>query len=255
MEETSISEQSELLKPLKPKKRHRILKFIIGFLIFIAIGLFALNIAFPGLITTRDLGVKYTTADYESATKKLATIKDILVNLQNIEGAEYGQTKDINISLTSAEITAFVNTNNPISYAANNFQVMINKNNEIEATGSVNVQFFLTEMLDNKVSKEQILEEMPVLSAIPANVNLYIKFNGEIISNKSSMQIKEVSVQGIPVPTEYVNTQDAVSTLTSGIDSFLSKNNVVTGSSIDSLKLNEDKVSLIGKFPSTVIKK
>ena len=239
-------------QPQKAKKKHRFLKFIIVLLITIAAILLTANFALPGLITTRDLGVKYTSSDYDSAKAKLSTIKELLTNLPNISEYKYGTSKNIDVSLNSSEITAFINTNNTVKYAADNCQVLINPDGTIETSGSINVDFFLKEILNNKVSREQIVKEVPALVLLPSSVNLYMKLSGEIIANKSSASIKDVAVQGITIPNKYINTNEAISTFTSGIDSFLAKNNSISGTSIDNLTAKDGLVHLSAKIPSII---
>ncbi len=257
MDENTTSINETLINPdvIKHKKKHRFLKFLLGLVLFIAIVIFSLNMALPGLITTRDLGVKYSAADYDSALSKLTGIKELLASIPNSANSTYGATKELNVTLNSAEITAFINTNNPVNYLTNNCQVLINNDGTIETSASVNVAYFLSEILDNKISKDQITKEIPALGMIPTNVNLYMKFTGEIVDNKSDIALQNVAVQGITIPNEYINADDAVSTLTSGIDSFIAKNNAITGTSIDSLKASDGKVNLLGKFPSNITTK
>jgi hypothetical protein len=253
MEET-INQEPNITNanPQKAKRKHKFLKFIIGLIIIIAAILLTVNFAFPGLITTRDLGVKYSSSDYDSAAAKLSTIKELLTNLPNMPDYNYGASKNIDISLNSSEITAFINTGNTVKYAVNNYQVLINPDGTIEMSGAVNVNFFLKEILSNKISKEQIVKEIPALVFLPSSVNLYMKFSGEIIANKSSAKIKDVAVQGITIPAEYINTNEAASTFTGGIDSFLAKNNSITGASIDSLTTKDGLVNLSAKIPNTI---
>jgi len=240
------------VKPQKAKCKHKLLKFIIGLVIVITAVLLTANFALPGLITPRDLGVKYSSSDHDSAVAKLSTVKELLTNLSTISEYNYGTAKNIDISLNSAEITAFINTGNTVKYAVNNYQVLVNPDGTIETSGSVNVDFFLREILNNKVSREQIVKEVPALAVLPSNVNLYMKFSGEIISNKSSAAIKDVAVQGITIPAKYINTDEAVSTFTNGIDSFLARNNPISGTSIDSLTTKDGLVNLKAKIPSMV---
>ncbi|MEI6229046.1 MAG: hypothetical protein WCP11_03440 [Candidatus Saccharibacteria bacterium] len=251
-ENTNQEPETANIKPQKAKRKHKLLKFIVGLVIVITAILLTANFALPGLITAKDLGVKYSSSDYDSAAAKLSTIKELLTNLSNISGYSYGVPKNIDVSLNSSEITAFINTNNMVKYAANNYQVLVNPDGTIETSGAVNVDFFLREILNNKISREQIVKGIPALALLPSSVNLYMKFSGEVIANKSSAAIKDVAVQGITIPTKYVNTTEAVSTFTSGIDSFLAKNNPISGTSIDSLTTKDGLVNLKAKIPSMV---
>ena len=60
MEENTNQEPDIVsIKPKKAKRKHKFLKFIIGLIIVVAATALTANFALPGLITPRDLGVKY----------------------------------------------------------------------------------------------------------------------------------------------------------------------------------------------------
>lgn len=233
---------------------HKLIRFLIIFVLIIIVGIISLNYFVPGLLTTRNLGVKYSTEDYESAVAKLSTIKDLLPTLSTQTEATYtfGMPAVFDIKLTSAEITAFLNTDKSTEFAAKNCQVLINEDNTIEASGAINVDYFLSEILNNKISRDQIVKEIPALGILPDSVNLYVDFSGSIINNQSSALINSVAVQGITIPSEFINSKEAIDTLTSGVNAFIAKNNNVTGSSIDKLAAEGGSVVLIGKFPTSV---
>lgn len=237
-----------------PKKKHRLLKTLGAIVIIIAVITVSLGFFFPGLLWTKDLGVRYSEADYKSIMAKLDYIKDAVPTGESKDGYvyTYGKTTNISTEFTSAEITAFVNTGRPDYFAVKNVQVRINKDGTVDASGIVNVDYFLSEVLSGKFSREQIAKEIPALGFLPSSVNLALNIDGGIANNKASGSINSAEVQGIPIPTEYVNSDEAVSTVTGGLNNMLSKNNSKSGSVFEKLAIENEKVVLTGKFPSSL---
>ncbi len=221
--------ENEISSKVKTKKKWYI-KLIIFFVI-LSIIVLILGIVLPGLLWTKTLGVTYNKEDYSSIMTKLDYIKDE-VPTGNIEDYEYKYTglKDVDIEFTSQELTAFFNENRPNNFPVKNVQIKINNDGTIEASGSANVDYFLENVLVGKYSREQIKEEVPALGLLPSNVNLYLKVHGSITSNKSTLEIDDVSVQGISVPKYLYESNEAINTVTAGIDKLMADFNAKTGS-------------------------
>lgn len=244
-------------KPKAPKKRHRFLKGLLIFIITIVVILGALGFFIPGLLWAKDLGVKYSQADYESAIQKIEYIKDPAPTGESADEYvyTYGALKNISTEFTSAEITAFVNTNRPSYYAVKNAQVKINSDGSVEASGSVNVDYVLNEMLSGKYSRSQIMEEIPALGLLPSNVNLYIKGGGSVVNNDASVNVDSIEVQGISIPQKFVNSSEAASTVNGALNKVLSASNTKSGSNIEKLAPQDGKLLIIGEFPSSLERK
>ncbi len=259
MEEQEVSNE-ELIeaevdnKTEVPKKKHKLIKTLGIVLIVMTIIVLVLGFLFPGLLWTKDLGIKYTDADYQSVLAKLDYIKDAIPTGDSRDdyAYTYGKTTNIETEFTSAEITAFINTDRPSYYAVKNVQVRINSDGTIDASGIVNVDYFLSEVLSGKFSREQIVKEIPALGFLPGSVNLALNFDGGIINNKASGSINSAEVQGIPIPTEYVNSDEAISTVTGGLNDMLTKNSSKSGSVFEKLAVENEKIVLKGQFPSSL---
>jgi len=122
----------------------------------------------------------------------------------------------------------------------------------VDASGIVNVDYFLNEVLTGKFSRDQIAKEIPALGLLPGNVNLALNIDGGINNNKASGSINSAEVQGIPIPTEYVNSDEAVTTVTGGLNNMLSKNSSKSGSVFEKLAVENESLVLKGKFPSSL---
>lgn len=253
-EETIEIEKDTDAEVKSPKKKHQLLKTLGIIAVVITIIILSLGFIFPGLLWTKDLGVRYTESDYKSFMTKLNYIKDAAPTGNSKENYvyTYGKTKNISTEFTSAEITAFINTGRPSYFAVKNVQVRINKDGTVDASGIVNVDYFLGEVLTGKFSREQIVKEIPALGFLPGNVNMALNINGGIANNKASGSINSAEVQGIPIPTEYINSDEAVSTVTGGLNNILSKNSSESGSVFEKLAVENESLVLKGKFASSL---
>jgi len=253
-ENTDMVQDTGAAKIKKPKNKHRALKGLAIVLVIIAIIALGLGFLFPGLLWTKDLGVSYTKQDYDSFINKLDYVKDSTPtgNLRDTYIYSYGDVAAVDTQFTSAELTAFANYNRPSYFAVKNVQIRINKDRTVDASGSVNVDYVLKEILGGKFSREQIVKEIPALGILPSNVNLYLNVGGSVINNSASISLNSVAVQGITIPDSYTKSDEAISTVTTELNSLLSKSNTNTGSVIDKLLIEDEEIKLAGKFPTSL---
>lgn len=230
----------------------KILRKFIIFLIVIALIIVGLGIALPGFLWTRDLGVNYTKNDYNSIMEKLNYTKDDAPTGSLSEYTyTYGEVTHISTSFTSEELTAFFSENRPSYYALKNVQIKINEDS-IEAVASVNVDYFLTELLANKYTKEDINKNFPAMGLVPENVNLYLNFEGSVIDNQATLKLNSATVQGISVPDNFISNDGAINTLRDGLNEMMGKYNTKTGSSFDKIAIEGGKLVVIGDYPSSL---
>jgi hypothetical protein len=236
----------------KPKKERKFLKKLLMFIVGVIIFIIILGFLLPGFLWTRSLGIKYTKEDYDSMLSKLEYIKDNVPS-GDLEDYEYvyGPLKDVNVFFTSEELTAFFNYNRPDYYALKNVQVRIN-DNTIEASGSANVDYFLNTLLEGKYTKEEIKDAYPALGLLPNSVNLYLNIEGSIDKNLSSLKVKSIQVQGITLPSELINSEDAISFVTTTVDNGLSKYEEKSGTYIKKMAIENNKLLFEGKTPSSL---
>lgn len=238
----------------KPKKKKSGLKKFLVFIVIVVIIVIALGFLFPGLLWSRNLNISYTKADYDSMINKLQYLKDFTPAGESADEYtyQYGELKNIHTDFTSAEITSFVNENRPSYYPLKNVQVKINTDGTIEAVGSANVDYFLTNVLSGKYSKEQIKDYLPALGMLPDNVNLYIKFTGSVINDKSNVSLQSASVQGVPIPSNIINSNEAVSVVTGGLDTIIASYKEKSGASFDKIAVEDGNLEFQGDVPSSL---
>jgi len=242
------------IKSEKPKRKHKILKRLIIAVSIIVTVILVLGFMFPGLLWTRSLGVGYTKQDYDSFMKKMQYIKDTTPtgNSESAYNYVFGKPVAISTEFTSSELTAFANYNRPSYYAAKNVQIRVNKDGTIEASGKVNVDYVLNEIIGGKFTREQIVKEMPALGILPENVNLYLSIGGSITNNSANIIPNSLSVQGIPIPEKYVKSSESISTVTTGINNYIIKNNAKSGASVEKVVVENEKLVIKGMFPESL---
>jgi hypothetical protein len=228
-----------------------------GFLITVSIlvlVILGLGFSFPGLIWTRSLGVTYTQTDYNSIMDKLNYTKDAAPtgDSKDLYNYIYGPANSVDTQFTSEELTAFFNENRPSYYPLKNVQVKINDDGTIELSASANVDYFLNDVLGGKYTREQIENEVPTLGILPDNVNIYVKFTGSVTQNISYINVKALTVQGVAISESYFSTASAANVISTGVNDFITKSNAETGSSYESIYVENGVVIFKGSVPSSL---
>lgn len=213
-----------------------------------------LGFAFPGLIWTKSLGVTYTQTDYNSIIDKLNYTKDDAPtgDSKDLYNYIYGPANSIDTEFTSEELTAFFNENRPSYYPLKNVQVKINEDGTIELSASANVDYFLNDVLGGKYTREQIENKIPTLGILPDNVNIYVKFAGSVTQNISYINVKALAVQGVTISENYYSTATAANTISAGVNDFIVKSNAETGSSYESIHVENGVLKFKGSVPSSL---
>lgn len=247
-------EQEQIIQEKGIKKKNKFIKKFLIFLIIAATVIISLGLIFPGLLWGKNLGIRYTNADYESILKKLNYTQDEapVSGTKEDYTYQYGELVNVDEEFTSEEITAFFNENRPSYYALKNVQVKINKDGTIEAVTSANVDYFLNEVLGGKYSRGMIDTYMPALGLLPNNVNLYLKFSGLVINNDAEINLINVTVQGVAIPENIVTSMEAKNTITTGINGIMTKFKENSGGSFEKIAVENEKIILKGKLPSSI---
>lgn len=239
---------------MKKKNKKKLLK---GFLItgsLLILFVTALGFIFPGLIWTKSLGIKYTQKDYNSIMNKLNYTKDDAPteDSKDLYNYVYGPATNVDTQFTSEELTAFFNENRPSYYPLKNVQIKINKDDTIEISALVNIDYFLNNVIGGKYTKEAIENKIPAFGILPANVNIYVKFTGSVTKNISNVNVYSATVQGVAIPDKYYASASIGSTLSSSINDFILKSNAETGSNYENISVENGVLNFNGSVPSSL---
>jgi hypothetical protein len=175
---------------------------ILGYLGFVPILSDLMGSTKPG-----DLGVKYTTADYDSAIKKLnITVNTISSDEPPVDSIIISKIKPISTSLTSAELTAFLNNlaNKWKFCPINNIQVLIHQDGTVELQGTLLPDRFdgfaeaikMPDSLKNQIT--------PYLAVIKTNPPLYMKGSFSITNGEVQSLISKIQIGKVDIPADEV---------------------------------------------------
>lgn len=239
----------------KPKKRKGRVWIVLGIIVVvIAGGILALQLIFPGLLWKKSLGVTYDGAIHSAALDKLGMSQAPAptAGTRGDYNTVYGDPVPVDTTLDSAELTAFFAENRPDYYAIQDPQIRIGDDDTIELVASADVSYFLDVVMGGTYTLEEIKAEMPALGLLPDHVNIALTMDAGVSDNKADVDLKQVSVQGIPIPSDIIDSGNAQQLVEQAFDSILQQYSDKAGLFIDELSVHDGTVDLKGLFPSSV---
>lgn len=191
----------------------------------------------------RDLGVKYTDADRNTAYANNGVESVAITPSQDDPtGIKYEGKKEIKTSFTSAEITALNNSVKWVNYPVSNVQIKINTDGTGEASGVLDVKKIL-----NWVSFTHPIAEIESKVneyKIDFNPSFYLKGKVAVVNNKVSLTPQAIEVGRITIP------QNIVSENVNNVEKFIeTRINYVPNFYVKSLNLDGGKVNLDATVP------
>jgi hypothetical protein len=235
------------------------MKFIFNFIILtvitsvIALGYFGFIPAISNLFGSnkpRDLGVKYTSADYTTTHEKfgveVGTIPES--SFTNVkESLQYSGKKEVVTTLSSAEITAYANAETWKFAPISNLQVKINPDGTGEVSGVLNIENVLSYV--SLVTPIEEVKKAINQFNISSNPPFYTKGSVTVVNNKVDFNIQSLEVGRIPVPQNYVSEN------TGALNSFVTDRlNSIPNLQVRSLTLNNGQVNFDATTPDKVLK-
>lgn len=241
--------------PVKPKKRRGCIAALLV-LLAIVIGIAVLaSVVLPGLFKPKKLGIDSTQESYESAMLKLNYTKDTAPLTGKAEDYvyTYGAPTQVSTSLTSEELTSFFNYNRPDYYALKDVQIRINPDNTIEFSAKIDTEYIIKKVLGGDYTEDEINNAIPFIKFIPASVNIYSHFSGEIVDNKAlSFEVSDVKVMGFGLPVDLYKTTEAQTQIIALIDNLLVMTTEKTKGTFTSIKVENGELKITGSLPSTL---
>ncbi|MFA6309343.1 MAG: hypothetical protein WC677_06345 [Clostridia bacterium] len=235
-------------------RRNGCLTAIIVFLAVVIAAAVSIYIFLPGMFRPYDLGVKTSEQAYNSAINKLNFTKDTApkTGVPKDYKIKYGKPHKVNIALSNEEVTSFINFNRPDYYALKNFQFRVNPDNTVESTGTLNTSYVFSKILKGKYNNDDASKIFPMIKILP-NVNFYFKFAGGVKNNKiSNLEVQKVGIMGISIPTNLVNSDNAISFIKENLDSYINSTNKESGSSYGLVQAANEKLQFKGTIPSSI---
>lgn len=218
----AFNNQQYAQMPVQPKKKRTGLKVFLVLLLIAALGVAAFIVFKPNikLFGPKNLGVKYTQADYQNALAKtgididfngmsqqqLEAFKDdnknqdLKISDYNWEFSNYEQR---NFTLTPSEATALLNEIAPDFFWFEDIQVKVNPDGTMEGSSTLNVDKILDELFYDL--KDQIPSELS--SLLPGTVNIYSQGTVSITNNQLSGNPEVFKIGPVNLPEQYMNDE------------------------------------------------
>ncbi|HOP09913.1 MAG TPA: zinc ribbon domain-containing protein [Oscillospiraceae bacterium] len=235
---------------VKPKKHKGLITLLVIIIVLLA-GFIAVTFLVPGLVMPVNLGVKSSYEAYLSAMDKVGLSRDDTPESGAIEDYQvvYSGSHTVDETLTSEELTSYVNENRPPYFAVKNVQIRINDDGTVEASGTLNTAYVFDHVLGGEYSMEDAQRALPMLGLIPDNVNLYVKLSGSVVDNSvEDLDIESVSVMGITIPNDLIDSNEDF--IVDTVDGLIARMNAKSGSNIEQLDFDNGKLNVKGTLPS-----
>ena len=222
------------------------MKFLIALLIFVGLIFGAYKYFLSG--GPRDLGVKYTPADYQTTHEKFGISVGSLPSAASIaDSLQFTGKKDINLNLNSTEITAYISAEKWKYAPISNLQVRINPDGTGEISGLLHLSNLLPYIsMTTPVADVQKAIDKYHISGTPP---FYVKGKLTVTNNQVDMDIQSLEVGRIPVPANYISQN------TASLNNFVSARlNAVPNLMVRSLNLSDGQVHLDASVPEKALK-
>lgn len=216
-------------EPVKPKKKRHIGRWIALAIVLLLGGGAFYVFASMSILPPKDLGVRYTQKDFNTAMQKTGVhitadlgdgitydnkeilagsatatgykdannassvkLKDLNINDYNFEFTKYERKT---IKMTNVEVSAFFNEVAPGFWWFKNTQVSVKPDGTIVTSSTVDIAKLKRELYSDVASK------IPV--PLPDKANLYTEGSFSVTNNKISMVPKVMSAGAVTLPDQY----------------------------------------------------
>lgn len=227
------------------------MKFIAGFffaLIVIVLIVPVIIFKFFLMGSPRDLGVKYTQADYTKTHQEIGTeVVPVSATTTIKDSLQFSGKKESKVSLNSSEVTAYLNADKYVYAPLSNVQIKINPDGTGEASGILNIKNFITyvSLTTPTADVQKAIEKFH----INANPTFYAKGTLVVTNNQVNFNIFSLEIGRILVPQKYVG--ENIGALN---DYATKKLNSIPNLQVRSLTLTDSKVNLDATVPEKVMK-
>ena len=193
----------------------------------------------------KDLGITYTSIDYENARSKVGTTLSVLASgTPASQSLIFSGSQVINTSFTQEEYTSLLNERLWEYYPLDKVQVRLNTDNTIELSATV-LKGRLQGCIEALGGDQSTLDALAdYLKYIPANPTIYAKGTVEIKdgrfinTNLANIKIGNLDLTG--------QIRDNLYSITNGAESVL---NSIPGLTIQSFKIDNNRIYFAGTEP------
>lgn len=196
----------------------------------------------------RDLGVTYTEQNYTNTHNNFGVEVTAINSAPDVKNSlVYTGKHDVNLALSSADITGYVAAETWKYAPISKIQVKINADGTGEASGILNLDNILP-FISMTTPVDEVQKAIDKFQ-ITSNPPFYAKGKVSVVNNKASFIVQSLEIGRIPVPNHYIAEN------TTALNDFVTDRlNYVPNLQIRKLELVDGKVIFDGTVPDKVTK-
>jgi len=217
---------------------------IVLFLFVVGVLYGAYSFGLFGTPKAKDLGVRFTQADFVSMEQKSGVKHEVLSGGGN-EIIKYTGSHDVDNSFTSEDFSSFAQYASWKYLPFTNVQIRINKDGTAEASGNMSTSKLADYLMGTGGVTSGEANQIKSYVPISGNPTFYIKVGGSVKENVlKNFSVQSASIGPVSIPSGFISTY--IERVTSYLDDRISK---LPGAYVKSLTLEDGKLKYQGKLP------
>ena len=177
--------------------------------------------SFMGANKPKDLGVKYTKANYDSYVQKAQT-EITLVSAGSDPGksVKYSGQKTLSEIFSQEDISARLNYANWKYMPVTNTQVRINNDGTVEFSANVimnQIPGFVAYTGLGKYSLEDLNKGLKYINLLKVNPPIYVKFKAGTTDNKVDLDVQKIEIGKFSLPLDQLDVDSTLKQITENV--------------------------------------
>lgn len=196
----------------------------------------------------RDLGVKVTPTDLQSAIAKHGVkLAELPPTTPPRDSIKYSGQKAVNGAFTDEELTALAQSSKWIHNPFGDVQIKIGNDGSFEVSGTLRVSRLQDYAAATGVTSDVVDMVMERLRIVPnSNPPFYLKARGSVTNNHVSGDVQQLEIGRFSVPSNLISDNKAA--IIAFLDDKITK---IPGLSVRSATLNNGTVQFDGTLPES----
>lgn len=218
---------------------------ILGFvLVFGYLGFLPVVSPLMGATTPKDLGVRFEESDFKSYTEKAKIKFEALgSDLSPEKSLSFEGKSELEVSFTSEEMTAMINSDKWKYYPVSDVQVKVHDDGTAEISGVLRKDRLQGYLQAQGVSLKEVDAIMGYIKDVPLNPIFYAKGTGSVVNDKVDMKIERAEIGRLSIPTEFISDP-------SPIEGFIEERiKFVPNFHVESFGFKDGKMDFKGTYP------
>lgn len=196
----------------------------------------------------RDLGIRYTPADYQATHTKFGVEVGTLSSANSVKDSlQYTGSKEAKLDLNSTEITAYLNASKWVYAPGSSLQVKINSDGTGEIAGLLDIPKFISYISLTTPTAE--IKDALNKYKIPLTAPFYAKGTLNVVNNHVTLNVQTLEVSRLPVPASKINEN-----ITAINNYATDRLNSIPNLQVRSLTLTNGQAHLDATIPAKVLK-